>query len=168
MLALARQGDLVAAAGRPPIVVPLSHTNYPASWSTPRTRFEPTPSSPGTITSHVRVEAPGEFDVWLGGSLRPGVELAVDGEPAAEVRHELNNSGEYVELGTVQLSAGTHKLEIRIGGADLHPGSAGNAGPIGPLSLSSTDPADVRLVRVPAARARRLCGRAWDWIEVAR
>ncbi len=56
---------------------------------------------------------------------------------------------------------------MRIDGPDLHPGSAGTQGALGPLALSSTDAADTTLVHVPAAHARRLCGRAWDWIEVA-
>ena len=58
-------------------------------------------------------------------------------------------------------------MELRIAGADLHPGSAGQDGDLGPLSMSSTDPAQTRLVSVPASRARSLCGRWWDWIEVA-
>ena len=41
------------------------------------------------------------------------------------------------------------------------------AGPVGPLVLSAGDAAETRLVSIPAAEASSLCGRRWDWIEVA-
>ncbi len=169
VLALARQtdGGLVAAAGERPVIVPLSATEYPRSWSTPATRYAPVPRSPGTISTRVSVERPATYEFWLGGSLRPQTELIVDGRSAGEIRGELNNDGGYVRLGSAELEPGAHTVEVRIGGADLHPGSAGDAGEVGPLVVSSTDPSQTRLIRVRSAEARELCGRAWDWIEVA-
>ncbi len=167
VLELAERGDLVVAAGETPVIVPLSEARYPGSWATPATRYAPVPRTPGAIAARVVIGRPAEYEIWLGGSLRPDVELLVDGESAGEVRHQLNNRGQYVRLGAAELGRGSHEIEVRIGGADLHPGSGGDAGAVGPLVLSSTDAASTRLVRVPAAEASNLCGRPWDWIEVA-
>ena len=62
------------------------------------------------------------YEVWIGGSLRPRVELRVDGEPAGSVRHLLNNEGQYVRLGAAELGPGPHRVEVEISGDDLHPG----------------------------------------------
>jgi hypothetical protein len=165
---LASRGDLVAAAGEPPVVVPLPATIYPQPWAAAGMPDAPVPTGPGTIEALVRVDRAAEYEIWLGGSLRPAAELLVDGHPAGEVRHQLNNFGQYMRLGTATLAPGSHRIELRIGGADLHPGSGGSAGAIGPLVLSSTEAASTRLISVPAADARSLCGQPWDWIEVAR
>ncbi len=167
VLELAERGDLVVAAGEPPVIVPLSRARYPGSWATPATRHAPVPRTAGSIAARVTIERPADYEIWLGGSLRPAVELLVDGSPAGEVRHQLNNRGQYVRLGAAPLGHGTHEIEVRIGGADLHPGSAGDAGAVGPLVLSASEAASTRVARVPAAAASRLCDRPWDWIEVA-
>jgi hypothetical protein len=164
---LASQADsLVAATGESPVVVPLAQTRYPLQWARGSSNPNaPVPTGAGTIEVDVRLLRPDVYEFWLGESLKPKAELFVDGEKAGEVRHELNNFGQYIRLGSANLDPGVHRIELRIGGADLHPGSAGNAGPIGPLALSGTEAADARLVEVPATDAERLCGQEWDWIE---
>ena len=152
--AWATDGPLVAAAGNPPVVMRTAP-------------LAPVDAGPSEIKAEVRVPRRATYEIWLGGSVRSGAQLFVDGQPAGEVRHELNNEGQYVRLGEAELDPGVHEVEVRIAGPDLHPGSAGQGGDLGPLSLSSTDPAQTRLVSVPASRARSLCGRRWDWIEVA-
>jgi hypothetical protein len=164
---LADQGDLVAAQGPPPLIVPLSQASYPLDWSTPRTRFEPVPADAGTITADVRVAEAGDFEVWVGGSLRPEVDLVVDGRTAGSVRGELNNLGGYVSLGSTGLDRGVHRVEVRFGGSDFHPGSGAPASAIGPLVLTSATAQSSRLVRVAASRAASLCGMPSDWIELA-
>ena len=154
VMAMATDGRPVAAAGSPPVVM------RPRSARPRRCR-------PQRIKAEVRVPRRATYEIWLGGSVRSGAQLFVDGQPAGEVRHELNNEGQYVRLGEAELDPGVHEVEVRIAGPDLHPGSAGQDGELGPLSMSSTDPAQTRLVSVPASRARSLCGRRWDWIEVA-
>jgi hypothetical protein len=164
---LATQGDLVAAQGPEPVIVPLSQTSYPRAWSTPRTRFEPVPSSAGMIAADVRIVRSGDYEVWIGGSIRPQVDLTVDGRPAGSVRGELNNLGGYVSLGSAQVGPGIHRVGIRFHGSDLHPGSGGQATAIGPLVLTTATAADSSLVQVAAADADSLCGKQLDWIEVA-
>ena len=134
--------ELIAAASANPVSMPLSE-------------------------AEVVVERPGGYEVWLAGSVRSAAELMVDGEPVREIRHELNNSGQYVSFGEVPLERGTHRIEFRLSGADLHPGSGGSL-PVGPIALTRGEAADSKLVRVPASAAGRLCGRAWDWIEARR
>ena len=164
---LAEQDDLLVSRALRPLVVPLSQTSYPRSWSTPRTRYAPVPSSAGTIRAEVRVSQPGAHEVWVGGTLRPRVDLVVDGEELSSVRGELNNLGGYVSLGSANLEPGVHRIELRFHGADLHPGSGARASAIGPLVLSTTTAADSAPVRVPAEDAETLCEKPWDWIEAA-
>jgi hypothetical protein len=152
--ALARRGPLVAAAGEPPLVFGADPPESPGR-------------GPTRIEAEVRVPRRAGYEIWLGGSVRSGAEVLVDGEPAGEVRHQLNNEGGYVRLGSAGLDRGVHQVEVRFDGPDLHPGSAGYGGQVGPLSLSSTDPSQTRLVSVPASRAHSLCGHRWDWIESA-
>jgi len=164
---LARDGDLIAAAGEQPVVIPLRRATYPRTWATESSRDHPVPDGPGTLAVDARVDRSGSYEIWLGGSLRPGATVAVDGVEAGEVRGELNNRGGYVSLGEAELDPGFHLVEVHVGGPDLHPGSAAGTGPLGPLALSTTTAATTHLVRVPSLRAEELCGRAWDWIEVA-
>ena len=164
VLELAASGDLIAARGERPQVVPLSATTYPSDWPAPDGALAPSPEGAGTVTAEIEVTGDGEHEFWLGGSVVSEVEVWVDGRRAGAVRHELNNLEQYVRLGSAQLDPGSHLVELRFGGADLHPGSGGGAGEIGPLVVSP--PADSELVEVEAADARSLCGSAWDWIEV--
>ena len=164
--ALARSaGALVAASGQSPLVVQLRDSDYPAAWRVGEDAV--LPEGAGSVEAEVSVSRPGDYEAWLGGSVRPAVSLWVDGERVGEVRHQLNNSGQYVGFGTVALAPGSHRIEFRFAGADLHPGSGGRGGPIGPVALSRGEAADSRLVRVPASDFRTLCGREWDWIEAA-
>ena len=167
VLELAERGDLLAAGGEPPLVIGLERARYPRSWATPGTRGTPVPAEPGTLVADVDVGRAGEYEVWLRGSLGPGATVEIDGRQVGAVRHRISNRGGYIGFGSVELAPGAHTLELIVGGPDAHPGSAEDAGPIGPLVLSATEAADVDLTMVPAAEARNLCGRRWDWIEVA-
>ena len=83
-----------------------------------------------------------------------------------EARHELNNEGGFVTLGEAQLSAGPHEVELRFGGADLHPGSGGFPRPgTGPLLFAPAGEEAGEIVAVPVSESERLCGQPWDWIE---
>jgi hypothetical protein len=106
------------------------------------------------------------YVAWLGGSVRGSVVLFVDGEEIGEARHQLQNNGGFIELGQARLGAGAHDVELRFGGADLHPGSGGFPRPeTGPLLFSAAAGEAGPLVSVPPAESKRLCGRPWDWIE---
>jgi hypothetical protein len=166
---LARQagpgGTLAAVSRDPVVVIPLVQTQHPAAWDSSQYESALLPRTPGTLTAQARVPQSGDYAVYLGGSVRPLVDLSVDGKEVSSVRQDLNNSGEYVPLGTANLSAGSHTISMTFHGADLHPGSGGVAQPIGPLALTDQDAADTRISYLPASRADQLCGEPWDWIE---
>ncbi len=108
----------------------------------------------------------GRYAAWLKGSVRGSVELLVDGEEVAQARHELNNDDGFVYLGEARLSTGAHEVELRFGGADLHPGSGGFPRPgTGPLLFAPADEEENEVVAVPVEESERLCGKPWDWIE---
>ena len=116
----------------------------------------------GTLT----VPRAGSYRAWLKGSVRGSVALYVDGGKVGEARQQLENDGGFVELGEARLGAGRHEVELRFGGADLHPGSGGFPRPeTGPLLFSPAGDEAGALVSVPVAESSRLCGRPWDWIE---
>jgi hypothetical protein len=158
-------GALAAVPRAPTRVYPLGELAHPPAWSRGAWEGRAVPATPGAIHARVRVGRHAVYGIWLGGSVRPEVDLLVDREQVGSVRDELNNRGQYVLLGRVGLARGTHRLTIRFHGADLHPGSAGEPGEIGPLSVSSQDFADTRVVRFRPRNASGLCGRRWDWIE---
>jgi hypothetical protein len=108
----------------------------------------------------------GRYEAWLGGSVRGAVSLYVDGREVGAARQQLENEGGLIPLGEASLAAGSHRAELRFGGADLHPGSGGFPRPeTGPLLFAPAGAQTGSLVSVPLAGAGRLCGRAWDWIE---
>jgi hypothetical protein len=158
----------LAAATRPAVeVIPLTRSERETEWRRAGDgRNRVLPRGSGTIEARVSVPAAGRYEVWLGGSVRPRLDLVVDDEGIGSVRHQLNNSGQFVRLGTTRLERGSHDVELRLAGPDLHPGSGGQPLAIGPLALSRSEAPDSRIVRIDSRHAARLCGRRWDWIEV--
>lgn len=104
------------------------------------------------------------LEIWVEGSVRGLARLELDGEPIAERRHVLNNEGGYIPFGTVDPTPGSHELRVELEGADLVPGSAPDGSTPQRVVLRREPSADA-MRAVPAAAARRLCGREWDWIE---
>ena len=166
---LARQvgpGGMLAAVVRDPVVVvPLSETRHPAAWNSSRYQSALLPRTPGTMTARVQIPETGDYSIYLGGSVRPQVDLSVDGEHVNSVRAFLNNLGEYVPFGDANLSAGAHTISFTFHGSDLYPASGGTAQPIGPLALTDQDAAHTKISYFPVSQADELCGRTWDWIE---
>jgi hypothetical protein len=165
----AGQRGVLAAVARPPaLVVPLSGADHPPDWSTAGYgRNRVLPRGGGEVGARVRVERPGTYGAWVGGSVRSRLRLLADGEHVGSARHQINNSGQYIRLGDVALGRGVHELALRLGGPDLHPGSGGQPLALGPLTLTRTQAPDTRVEHVrPAEATDRLCGRPWDWVEV--
>jgi hypothetical protein len=160
-------GTLAAVSRDRVVVVPLTDTQHPAAWDSPQYQSALLPRTPGTLTAQVQIPQPGDYSIYLGGSVRPEVDVSIDGRSVSAVRQDLNNYGEYVPLGAANLTAGAHTVSLTFHGSDLHPGSGGVAQPIGPLGLTDEDAAATRISYFPASRADQLCGRPWDWIEAA-
>ena len=147
------------------VVVPLSDTQHPPAWNSAQYQSALVPTTPGTLTAKVQIPQPGDYSIYLGGSVRPQVDLSIDGKHVTSVRQFLNNFGEYVPFGSAHLTTGAHTISMTFHDSDLHPGSGGAAEPIGPLALTSQDAASAKVSYFPSSQASRLCGQSWDWIE---
>jgi hypothetical protein len=132
------------------VAAPREHVAvFPVSGSSLKTRFHVTR---------------GAYDVWVGGSFLGKVSAAVDGRPVGVARHQLEWSGQYVDLGTARLRTGDHSLTLSLASGGWRPGSRGVAPfPLGPLVVAAD--ARVRLVSVAPAQASSLCGQRLDWVE---
>jgi hypothetical protein len=126
------------------------------------------PTRAGALQLRLAIAVPGRYELWLGGSTRGRLTVAVDGRRTGSARGVLDNSGDYLPFGSAALAAGTHVIAISYDDSGMAPGERGQdveGFPIGPLVLSRTEPADPPVSRIPARDWRRLCGRTLDWIE---
>jgi hypothetical protein len=80
------------------------------------------------------------------------------------VRHELSHSGQFVPLGSLHLSAGTHLVRLRYDEPALRPGTTGAPFELGPLVLAR-DTINEPVRRLPPRQARDLCNERLDWVE---
>jgi hypothetical protein len=141
----------------------LAEASHPMRWSVPGQGYV-LPWGAGRATATIQSPG-GRQSFWAGGSVRSGLELRVDGRRVGAVDRELNNSGLYIPMGTAQLSAGPHRVELVYAGPGLGAGSAGPPFPLGPLVWGPGAAADTKITYVSAADARSLCGQSVDWVE---
>jgi hypothetical protein len=142
---------LAALAGvRRLVAAPREHVAvFPVSGSSFATRFHATR---------------GAYDVWVGGSFLGKVSAAVDGRRVGVARHQLEWTGQYVDLGSARLRTGDHRLTLSLATGGWRPGSRGVPPfPLGPVAVAPDT--RVRLVSVSPARAASLCGQRLDWVE---
>jgi hypothetical protein len=158
----ARPGDfLVAAGGRDVVHLSPFVASGPSAWKgSPDRPGMVSPRGPGAISG--TITAGGRRDVWLKLSGGRGLTVSIDGRPVGNVR-QFNTPDQWLEVGSVRLAPGSHRVEVRRGGAGWQPGDA-EYGVIGPLALER--PGRAPLVRVTPPNAERLCGKRWDWIEL--
>ena len=157
-------GLLAAAGGREATVVSLAGTPAPAGWTAKPSERAVLPDRSGVVRVEVAVAEAGAYEVWLGGTTRDRVELEVDGEPIGSRRHYLSHPGHYMSFGEVELSPGTHAIEVRHDETTIAPGGALSRLPLGPLALAPAGaPAGIELV--DPDDAAELCARPLDWIE---
>jgi hypothetical protein len=115
------------------------------------------------LETRVRTTA-GEYELWVGGSFLGRVSAEVDGRTVGDARHQLEWSGQYIDLARVRLRGGTHTVTLRYSGGGWRPGTHGVAPfPLGPLVVAPVE--SQRLVTVTASQAGTLCGRRLDWVE---
>jgi hypothetical protein len=132
----------------------------------------PSPLPHGNTTRRFRVSAPGEYEIWLGGSVVGHLIAQVDGRQIASTHEVIDEPGGYVPFGRLRLATGIHAVTLSYGGASLAPGSAGPSAadpPFidGPLEVS-VPPGRLPVTYVSPAAYRSLCGRSWDWVEALR
>jgi hypothetical protein len=157
----------VAARTSDPIVIDLPSATRPAAWpATPGVAGAVTPGTPGSVETLVHVPGTARYGIWVGGAFRRELEVLVDGKVVSTQRHELSHSGQYIPLGETGLTLGVHRVALRYGDEDLHPGSGDPPFYLGPLVLATPGGSSVRFVKPRAARS--LCDGRFDWIEALR
>ena len=97
-----RRGQVAAAPA--PEVATAGFTDFPPDWVPDPAAGTLTPLSDGTATAEVSLPESGEWQVWLGGSARGGVEVTVNGVEAGSVRSRLNNNAQFIELDRLPLA----------------------------------------------------------------
>jgi hypothetical protein len=119
------------------------------------------PRGSGTATLDLALPRTARYRIWLGGSVRGTVEAAVDGTRVGRVSSQLQNAGQWLDLGSTRLRGGTHHLTVTVALSALHPGTGGGAFPLGPVALQP----ESRSWLYSPASATALCGRTLDWVE---
>ena len=130
-------GRARAAPRRGAVELQTAEQPLPAGW----TRRTDDPAlvqtvGPGTIGGQVQVKRPGAYEVWLRGSFGRAVDVVVDGRRAGSARDELAQPANWLELGSLELSAGPHQVELVRGGGSLAPGNGDGPRTLGELVLS--------------------------------
>jgi hypothetical protein len=157
----------VAMRSSDPIVIDLPSATRPTAWqATPGVAGAVTPGTPGSVETLVHVVAGGRYGIWVGGAFRRELDVLVDGRLVSTQRHQLSHSGQYLPLGETALTAGVHRVALRYGDRDLHPGSGDPPFYLGPLVLAAPGGSSVRFVSPRDARS--LCDRRLDWVEALR
>jgi hypothetical protein len=115
----------------------------------------------------LRVPVDGRYQVWLQGSFSQRFQVWIGGHQVGSVAYELGPPGQSVNLGDVTLGAGDQPVRIAPSGDDLAPGNGGRFRLIGPLMLVR-ESAPPTVAEIDPRRARALCGRLLDWLEIVR
>jgi hypothetical protein len=158
--------QLVASIRRDPVIIPLSTLSLPGGWQLDGPGSAVAyPYRPGTATGSFQVPRSGHYGAWIGGSDHGQSNLQIDGRPIGGETRVLDHVGDYRELGSTHLDAGTHRVALSYDSGGLAPGSGLGPSAIGPIALSTATAAEARLVTVPAVDAGTLCGRRLDWVE---
>jgi hypothetical protein len=119
------------------------------------------PTRGGTLSLDIAVPSSGRYTLWLGGSIRGRLAVHLNGARIGSVSRRLQNAGQWLELGTGAIPAGTQRVTISVSLPSLRPGTGGGGFPLGPLLLQ---PAGSSRFLEPS-RSRALCGRNLDWVE---
>jgi hypothetical protein len=159
--------NLVAYQRPAPVAARADRTLWPAAWIHDPQAHTLRPTTPGTAVIHFELHQRQEYQLWLGGSFARGFVVHVDGEPLGQVKDQLGNIGDYAFVGDIELSPGVHTVALTYPRANLTPGSGDDINTLltsivlEPMQYPST-----KLLTVPPADARSLCGRPLDWVEV--
>jgi hypothetical protein len=169
--AAADGGELLAYERTNPIVLRATQTSWPRAWSADTIGGSLEPTTAGTAVAHVELPTgPHRYQLWLGGSFARGFKVSVDGHYLGSVANELNNIGDYNQVGpAITLGAGVHTIAITYpalsglapGGADDEPGYTG----LDEIALEQQG-TPARMIELEPPQASQLCGHSLDWIEI--
>jgi hypothetical protein len=122
---------------------------------------------PGVLTGNISVPTNGRYVVAVDGSLSQKMDFLVDGDHVGSVSYELGPPGQITRVGSVTLSAGTHRVAVVRPSNNLTPGDGGTGRLLGPVVFLHGN-ALGSVSTIAPSQARRLCGQSLDWIEVLR
>jgi hypothetical protein len=124
---------------------------------------------PGTLQLAFRVPHAGSWQLWLKGDVMRSLHISIDNRQLGSLGGQLGGNSLVSNVLTPllpRLSAGPHTLTITRPGASLSPGDGG-AAVLDGVFLTPAAPVDQsRLIAVPVARWRSLCGRHLQWVEL--
>jgi hypothetical protein len=156
-----RCADVLRLAGR------VRNFGYLVTATQPQAIRVATPSLSGTVTTRVAVPESGRYTAWLAGDWFGRSSVSIDGREVGAKREDLNWPGLFTDVGSVELSPGSHSVALSYKTGGWHPGSGAQPYSFGPLVLSRVD-AREPVLRVLPSKARSLCGRRLDWVEAVR
>jgi hypothetical protein len=122
----------------------------------------------GPATGSMRVTQPGRYDVWLEGSFSQRFQIWVGRQHIGSVARELGAPGQFLRVGTVTLAAGRQPVLIDRPANSLTPGGGDvSVQLLGPLVLVPVG-SSLAVQEIAPSRARSLCNRRLDWVEIVR
>jgi hypothetical protein len=161
----APQGSRFAAVTRTPnLNLDLNQSSLPLNWSPGNSSGSVVPKGNGGIESQVTVSQPGNYSIWVGGSYRGKVNLVIDGKDAYASSAQINHSNSYIQLGTIFLTTGTHRIQFTYTTSLFSPGSGGPSFEVGPVVFSHSS-ANLPVKIIAPSQLKSLCGKSIDWIE---
>ncbi len=151
-----------------PTLIP-THTIRPPNWGLDASDpFVLIPrDQPGAMVGALAVPAAGRYDINVEANLSQKLLVTVDGHRVGSIEYQLGPPGQVVRVATTALSAGSHRIAIIRPANNLTPGDGGTSRMIGLITLSPSGSVPSVTVVSPS-RARSLCGRWLDWLEIVR
>lgn len=165
-VAAAAGGRLAYVVRTPALVLSLDAGGARLGW--PASGDQTFPTSSGRIEFSERIPTAGTYTVWMGGFTPGKATISIDGRTVGSAAHLIEKVAQYAPLGTVQLSAGVHTVDVNYDRSLLAPGSTSHLPfGMGPVVLSTqTDSVPVRYTT--PAHAASLCRLNLDWAEAVK
>jgi hypothetical protein len=149
-----------------PTLVP-TQTSHPPNWGlVGGDPFSLIPrDQPGTAAGKVDFSQGGTYQIRVEGDISQRLQIFVDGRHVGSIAYELAPPGQVEPAGRVTLSAGQHIVEVVRPGNNLAPGDGGTTRTLGPVMFVRSGAAPP-VAEIAPSRARSLCGRSLDWLEI--
>jgi hypothetical protein len=169
-LVRARGGRLVAALAPTVLTVPIPRLRFyrPPGWA--RVRRGILMRGPGTLRIAFHLPRSGQWELWLQADIMRELRVAIDGHPLGSLGGQLGGNSLVANTLSplrVRLSAGSHTIAIARPGLSFFAPGDGGAAVLSSIVLTPADPAGEPALRVvPAPRARSLCSRPLQWVEL--
>jgi hypothetical protein len=130
--------------------------------------------SAGHAERQQTIPVAGRYDFFLHGSFGRPVNVSVDGRNVGTAAYQASYPGEWLLIGSRDLTVGVHRVEISRGGLSLHAGNGDGVDKvnrtIGPLVIAPANRAVAAVGSSGVREFRGLCrsSRPLRWIEVVR